>query len=224
MLVADFNTNFKEYVNDGDIVGANDAIMIELGSILVNNKQNFIDLLNESGIEADISMSNKQLIGLYMENAENKHLLLGSSLLANMQKTIECDDCSWSWKLIDGGQDPLVCHKCGNDNAISSFDNSDDIFDEDVKTAYVILNENLNDEDDFSEVLGSKLIKKGRKALRNLKGEGSASNDLKLRAKLKMQQSAIAQQKTQIQSQKLALKKSKKTNNVIIIATSSIYF
>lgn len=29
---------------------------------------------------------------------------------------IICDNCGWSWKLSEGGNDPYVCHKCGNDN------------------------------------------------------------------------------------------------------------
>jgi hypothetical protein len=28
-----------------------------------------------------------------------------------------CDKCGWSWKLEEGGEDPYVCHKCGNDNS-----------------------------------------------------------------------------------------------------------
>jgi hypothetical protein len=27
-----------------------------------------------------------------------------------------CDECGWSWDLADGGNDPYICHKCGNDN------------------------------------------------------------------------------------------------------------
>jgi hypothetical protein len=27
-----------------------------------------------------------------------------------------CDNCEWSWKLADGGDDPYICHKCGHDN------------------------------------------------------------------------------------------------------------
>jgi tRNA(Ile2) C34 agmatinyltransferase TiaS len=27
-----------------------------------------------------------------------------------------CDGCGWSWDLSDGGDDPYLCHKCGNDN------------------------------------------------------------------------------------------------------------
>ena len=29
---------------------------------------------------------------------------------------IECDGCGWSWKIVDGGDDLFVCHKCGHDN------------------------------------------------------------------------------------------------------------
>jgi len=29
---------------------------------------------------------------------------------------IKCDNCGWSWKIIDGGDDLYMCHKCGHDN------------------------------------------------------------------------------------------------------------
>lgn len=29
---------------------------------------------------------------------------------------VHCDNCDWSWKLSEGGNDPYVCHKCGTDN------------------------------------------------------------------------------------------------------------
>lgn len=31
-------------------------------------------------------------------------------------KKIECKGCGWSWDLKDGGSDPYMCHKCGQDN------------------------------------------------------------------------------------------------------------
>jgi hypothetical protein len=34
----------------------------------------------------------------------------------NLIKKIICDNCGWSWKLSEGGDDPYVCHKCGTDN------------------------------------------------------------------------------------------------------------
>ena len=30
-----------------------------------------------------------------------------------------CDNCDWNWKISDGGNDPYMCHKCGNDNTPS---------------------------------------------------------------------------------------------------------
>ena len=29
---------------------------------------------------------------------------------------IECDNCNWSWNIVDGGDDLYMCHKCGHDN------------------------------------------------------------------------------------------------------------
>ena len=29
---------------------------------------------------------------------------------------IECDNCDWSWKIKDGGDDLYICHKCDHDN------------------------------------------------------------------------------------------------------------
>ena len=29
---------------------------------------------------------------------------------------IECDNCGWSWKIAEGGNDLFICHKCGHDN------------------------------------------------------------------------------------------------------------
>ncbi len=31
-------------------------------------------------------------------------------------KKIECDNCGWSWNIVDGGDDLFICHKCGHDN------------------------------------------------------------------------------------------------------------
>jgi hypothetical protein len=29
---------------------------------------------------------------------------------------IICDNCGWRWKIVDGGDDLYICHKCGHDN------------------------------------------------------------------------------------------------------------
>jgi hypothetical protein len=30
--------------------------------------------------------------------------------------SIVCDNCGWTWKIKDGGNDLYICHKCGHDN------------------------------------------------------------------------------------------------------------
>jgi hypothetical protein len=35
-----------------------------------------------------------------------------------LNKTIKCNNCGWSWKAADGGNDVSTCHKCGNENVI----------------------------------------------------------------------------------------------------------
>ena len=30
-----------------------------------------------------------------------------------LNKSVTCSNCGWSWKLSEGGSDPLTCHKCG---------------------------------------------------------------------------------------------------------------
>ena len=39
-------------------------------------------------------------------------------LMEGDEETIECKNCGWKWDLVDGGKDPFVCHKCGNDNSL----------------------------------------------------------------------------------------------------------
>jgi cobalamin biosynthesis Mg chelatase CobN len=85
MLLSDFYNNFVDSYNEGDVASANASLMKELGNILVRNRQDFIDLLNESGIDAMADMSDTTLVDLFVNNvATNKKLILGASLLVNM--------------------------------------------------------------------------------------------------------------------------------------------
>jgi hypothetical protein len=33
----------------------------------------------------------------------------------SLNRKVTCSNCGWSWKLSDGGMDPMTCHKCGGD-------------------------------------------------------------------------------------------------------------
>ena len=43
-----------------------------------------------------------------------------------------CDNCGWSWKISEGGDDTYICHKCWHDNQPNPI-NEDTSFDETVK-------------------------------------------------------------------------------------------
>jgi len=41
---------------------------------------------------------------------DNPMMRNGGGLLS---KSVSCSNCGWSWKAVEGGSDPLTCHKCG---------------------------------------------------------------------------------------------------------------
>lgn len=81
----DFYSDFSSALNEGDISAANATLMKELAAILVRDKSDFVDMLNESGVMADSDMSDAELIQLFVDNAKsNKKLILAAALLVNI--------------------------------------------------------------------------------------------------------------------------------------------
>ena len=94
----DWDIRFSELARQGQIIQANEMLMAELGRILVTKKDEFVDMLNESGIPASDDMSDSELVDLYIENIDaNKDLMLGSSVLVN----------NWNQKSGYDGEDQL---------------------------------------------------------------------------------------------------------------------
>jgi hypothetical protein len=86
MLYNDFCSEFNVCIDKGDYETADALISRELGASLANNKMNFVDLLNESGINASMDDSNIELVNKFVDNVPiNAKLRLGASLLVNSQ-------------------------------------------------------------------------------------------------------------------------------------------
>jgi len=86
MLYNDFCSEFNVCIDKGDYNTADALISRELGTSLANNKMVFVDLLNESGINASMNDSNIELVNKFVENVPiNSKLRLGASLLVNSQ-------------------------------------------------------------------------------------------------------------------------------------------
>jgi hypothetical protein len=158
----DFYSEFSSALGDGDVSGANAALMKELAAILVRDKSDFVDMLNESGVIADIDMSDAELIQLFVDNAStNKKLILGASLLVNLH------------------------------NKKMGFDGEDEISDEAVKQSYFTMKSCFvdapSDDEDFSYFpigltisAGSKIIGKGLDAV---KERGAAKDKMREEAR-----------------------------------------
>jgi hypothetical protein len=90
MLIDDFNTEFNINISRGDLKSANATILNELGRLAIDQRNDFIHLLRESGINVNEKISDTDLIDVYVENLPiNKHLALGSSLLVNHYNKVQ---------------------------------------------------------------------------------------------------------------------------------------
>jgi len=63
----------------------------------------------------------------HLDTIEKEANLIGTMTFRNWTDTIlneeivgdkiVCDNCGWSWNIVDGGDDLFICHKCGHDNS-----------------------------------------------------------------------------------------------------------
>lgn len=86
-------SNFISGIESKDIHLANMSLMKELGDVYVKDKKQFVYLLNESGIAADINMPDGVLVDLFIDNiGSNPELALGASMLTCMNNKISNAD------------------------------------------------------------------------------------------------------------------------------------
>ena len=74
-----------------------------LGNITTTNTQED-DYLND--IEAEANLKGTMTFRNWTDS-------LNEAIVGDK---IECDNCGWSWKIVDGGDDLFICHKCDHDN------------------------------------------------------------------------------------------------------------
>ena len=194
-----------EYVLDENIPKANNLLMRNLGKTIISNKSDFIDLLNENGIEADVSMPPGQLIELFINNTSNKDLLIGASLLIELNK-----------------------RKIG-------FDGEHHVNDSNVKTGVAVMDSYFNDavpQENYSYIApfligalakgAGKLVNRKRRSGKNKR---SANDEMRKLAEFKMRQEALYRQKLELERQQKIAKEKKekrKRTNTIIIASSLV--
>lgn len=116
-MAKEFYNDLINYVASSDTDNANTLLMKELGKSLVKNKENFVELLTSSGVAANDSMSDVELIDAFVDNlANNKTLMISAAYMVNKQ------------------------------NSFSNADGEEQISDNGVKLSYKIMYDYFNDE------------------------------------------------------------------------------
>ena len=64
-----YNEKFNDSIQNLNIDEASDLLVDELATIISKDSTEFVDMLNESGVDADYSMSETELIKTFIENS-----------------------------------------------------------------------------------------------------------------------------------------------------------
>jgi len=185
-----FHQELATNISENNILGANRVIMGELGNVVVNHRQDFVDLLVNSDAPAFAELADKELVDMYFENLHKKDLIIGTALLVNIH------------------------------NKTEGADGESEINDVGVKAAYKVMNSCFSGQVgpitpqeiaahrydwEHSNIFGSNIIKagiKGAKLLKNLKANQNASQSQNVSqnksvAKANVMQSIATQRKMQ---------------------------
>jgi hypothetical protein len=203
MLLQDLYSNFTDNFDQGDLKQANIALMQSLGSILVRNRADFVHLLNESEIDANVQMTDARLVNLFIENAPNNpNLMLGASILVNHVNT------------------PL------------NFDGEQEMNDRYVKAGYIAIKDCFGSDFEESSNAGgaistaiSSVTDLGSKALEGRQKKKYGLQDAVIarqQAKDAMAQQVIAERQQQIEAKKQTDSEKSKTSRTALIVTGVV--
>lgn len=204
MLVEDFFSEFNYSIENNDLFSANNALMKELGKILVRKKQDFVDLLNESGIPASVNDSDLHLVNLFVNNVSiNRNLMLGASLLTQMH------------------------------NKQIGFDGETEISNEGVKNGYQVMKNYFIDEEYSNAIDPVTAIAEGVGALAGLgntalqgrqkqKYGGLDVAQKREEAKQQMLQAILVQKQQKLDAAKKAEEEKAKTKRLVYIVGGSV--
>jgi hypothetical protein len=75
----------------------------------------YIQHINDPAVMKGVNYNRVLLELLGAETAIDSRKNGGLVSKNSLNRKVTCSNCGWSWKLSDGGLDPMTCHKCGSD-------------------------------------------------------------------------------------------------------------
>lgn len=93
MESTEYYKQLAAYIKEHDLDKANRVIMQELANIFVKKREDFVYMLTNAGLNANMNMTDGELIDLFLDNVHsNKKLLLGTAfLVAHNNKVVSFD-------------------------------------------------------------------------------------------------------------------------------------
>lgn len=205
-----FDDKLQSYAEQGKTRSAYLLIIVELGKTLGSDKKAFVDLLNNSGIQASMNDSAEVLADKYVNNiTTNRKLMLGTSLLAQMK------------------------------NQMSGTDGKQELSDSGVKTGYFTMRDYLAFDDNNDNFVGEiaqgvgELAKLGTTAveggqrLRYAKKYGAldsatAMQQKRLETRQALIQAMVKQKELEAEAQRKSDEQRQKTNRTILVVTGVV--
>ena len=187
-MLTDFHKELSDYLKAKQGRNATNLILNELGKCLVQEKENFVEVLNNAGIPASVNDGEVVLVEKFVQNAPtNKKLLLGASLLVN--------------------------HR----NKVTNFDGEEEVSDAGVKNTYKTLYYNMGGVGDILKGVvetGGKVYE--RESAKKTQFSDALTKQREARQQLL--QSALNEKKAQSENVKSSgnTKRKKKTTLIII--------
>lgn len=214
-MYSSFDDNLQDFAERGKMRSAYHVMIAELGKVLASDKKSFVDLLNESGVQASMSDSPRVLANKYVDNiCQNKKLMLGTSLLVQMK------------------------------NQTSSADGETKLSNEGVKTGYFVMRDYLSFNGDHYSNLAADPVSavaqgvgelaklsstavEGSQKLRYAKKYGALDKASEIANKreetrLALIQAQMKQKEAEAEAEKKKTEQQQKTNRTILIVTGVV--
>lgn len=208
----EFYNNLINYVSKAQTTDAHNLLMSEVGKSLAKKRADFIELLNTTGVEADNSMSDVELVNRFTENLpNNKSLMISTAYMIN------------------------------KNNSFVNADGTEQISDNGVKLSYKIMNDFFTlDDENAVEFLNADGYSNAAGAIAGAIGAGAGLTDTIIKSRQKKKYGvrdiaekqaesrseilkSIAQQKMlQAQSAQKAAERKATTKKILLIGGISI--
>jgi hypothetical protein len=90
MSKSNYYKELADYLKQHDLEKANRVVMNELANLLIKKREDFVFLLQNSGLDANNNMFDGELVDLFLSNIHNnKKLLLGTAFFISHNNKIE---------------------------------------------------------------------------------------------------------------------------------------